>query len=202
LDGIKKKNKKDKNQNYKQCPKCSIIIEKNEGCNQLTCTNCETSFCWLCEKKYTSDHYSIYNLRGCPGMRYAEPNKKSSILNNPCIKCLWYLLSCILCTLVICLIIIFYFFFGCAYEFIKCYLDQDENSKFEDEDHDEILDADEEYKRKQKVNKPLVWYNYIVILILAILGIALQPFYLLFYVMYAFMECYRRFGCWFFLATM
>jgi hypothetical protein len=55
---------------YKQCPNCYIIIEKDEGCNHMTCINCQFEFCWLCLKKYTEDHYAIYNLIGCPGMKY------------------------------------------------------------------------------------------------------------------------------------
>lgn len=67
-----KRLQKDRNGiNYKQCPKCSIIIEKNEGCNQLRCINCDFEFCWLCMRKYTNDHYAMYNFTGCPGLRFS-----------------------------------------------------------------------------------------------------------------------------------
>lgn len=62
--------------NYKQCPQCTVIIEKNEGCNQMKCLACNFEFCWLCLKKYTSDHYAIYNFTGCPGMRFSKLDKK------------------------------------------------------------------------------------------------------------------------------
>jgi hypothetical protein len=62
--------------NYKKCPRCSVIIEKNEGCNQMKCTNCNYEFCWLCLEEYTLEHYSIYNFRGCPGMRYSKIKAK------------------------------------------------------------------------------------------------------------------------------
>ena len=52
--------------NYKQCPKCHVIIEKNMGCNQMHCINCGYNFCWLCLKKYSSNHYSMYNVSRCP----------------------------------------------------------------------------------------------------------------------------------------
>ena len=34
----------------KRCPgpNCNVPIEKNEGCNHMTCTNCKTHFCWIC----------------------------------------------------------------------------------------------------------------------------------------------------------
>lgn len=56
---------------YKQCPKCSTIIEKNDGCNELKCLNCQFRFCWLCLKEYEDGHYSYYNYSGCPGLRFS-----------------------------------------------------------------------------------------------------------------------------------
>lgn len=32
----------------KKCPLCSIIIEKNEGCNSTRCKYCKVKFCWNC----------------------------------------------------------------------------------------------------------------------------------------------------------
>lgn len=35
-------------QGWKQCPKCSILIEFRSGCNHMTCANCSNQFCYRC----------------------------------------------------------------------------------------------------------------------------------------------------------
>lgn len=39
-------------QNSHQCPFCMVWIEKNGGCNHMTCHNCAGEFCWLCRKNW------------------------------------------------------------------------------------------------------------------------------------------------------
>lgn len=38
------------NANTKDCPKCQVTIEKDGGCNHMTCKNlsCKFEFCWMC----------------------------------------------------------------------------------------------------------------------------------------------------------
>ena len=95
------------------------------------------------------------------------------------------------------LLIAFFAFFGCCYEFLNCYFNRGKEEDFERDDEASVqvksgIDKPEEIT-EQKNNK-------CVIAILIAIGILCQPLYLLFYVLYAMMECYRRFGCWFYYA--
>ena len=36
---------------YKQCPKCKFWVEKNEGCDHMTC-RCSFQFCYICGGVY------------------------------------------------------------------------------------------------------------------------------------------------------
>jgi hypothetical protein len=41
----------------KPCPQCRTAIEKNLGCNHMTCKKCGYEWCWLCNATYTPGHY-------------------------------------------------------------------------------------------------------------------------------------------------
>ncbi len=36
----------------RRCPKCQVNIEKNGGCNHMTCKKCQYEFCWLCTRRH------------------------------------------------------------------------------------------------------------------------------------------------------
>ena len=40
--------------NTKECSKCQSTIEKNGGCNHMTCKKCKYEFCWVCMGEYQS----------------------------------------------------------------------------------------------------------------------------------------------------
>uniref|UniRef100_A0A1J3G586 RBR-type E3 ubiquitin transferase n=1 Tax=Noccaea caerulescens TaxID=107243 RepID=A0A1J3G586_NOCCA len=58
----------------KPCPKCYKPVEKNGGCNLVTCI-CGQSFCWLCGEATGKDHtWSSISGHSCG--RYQEDKKK------------------------------------------------------------------------------------------------------------------------------
>jgi len=49
----------------RQCPHCNAPIEKNEGCNKITCWRCNTHFCWLCGDRLPQvNPYTHFNVQG------------------------------------------------------------------------------------------------------------------------------------------
>ncbi|KAH8595246.1 hypothetical protein B0O99DRAFT_594823 [Bisporella sp. PMI_857] len=47
--------------NTKECPKCGSTIEKNGGCNHMTCRKCKNEFCWMCMGVWSEHGTSWYN---------------------------------------------------------------------------------------------------------------------------------------------
>lgn len=46
------------------CPHCNVWIEKNMGCNHMTCTNCRWEFCWQCKGNYHAHNYTKCSIQG------------------------------------------------------------------------------------------------------------------------------------------
>ncbi|KAI9313240.1 hypothetical protein BX666DRAFT_755599 [Dichotomocladium elegans] len=45
----------------KECPKCQSTIEKNGGCNHMTCRKCRYEFCWVCMGPWSEHGTSWYS---------------------------------------------------------------------------------------------------------------------------------------------
>lgn len=53
--------------NTKECPICQSTIEKNGGCNHMTCKKCKHEFCWVCMGPWTEHGTQWYSCN-----RYEE----------------------------------------------------------------------------------------------------------------------------------
>ena len=51
--------------NVSFCPMCRTRIEKNAGCNHMTCGFCQYEFCWACGASASSADNHFGALRGC-----------------------------------------------------------------------------------------------------------------------------------------
>jgi ariadne-1 len=56
--------------NTKACPKCQVNIEKNQGCQHMTCARCKHEFCWLCMKNWNG--HSACNTFGVDAEKKRE----------------------------------------------------------------------------------------------------------------------------------
>ncbi|XP_044217774.1 E3 ubiquitin-protein ligase RNF14-like [Thunnus albacares] len=60
--------------NSKNCPHCFCKIQKNGGCNKMTCSQCRGIFCWSCLARLRSFHCSQHFQDGpCSAYEYS-PN--------------------------------------------------------------------------------------------------------------------------------
>ena len=55
--------------NAQRCPKCSIYIEKIDGCDHMLCTKCNSKFCYRCGSRMRLPSYighdAKYSIFGC-----------------------------------------------------------------------------------------------------------------------------------------
>ena len=62
--------------NTKPCPKCKRRIEKNNGCNHMTCSICRHGFCWICLGNWSTHDGSYYN---CNKFQQDDGKEKSAL---------------------------------------------------------------------------------------------------------------------------
>lgn len=56
--------------NAERCPKCKVYIQRTAGCDHMTCSHCDTHFCYKCGEKYIEvtfigNHYERFSPFGC-----------------------------------------------------------------------------------------------------------------------------------------
>jgi len=64
--------------NTKDCPRCTVLVEKNGGCNHMTCRQCSHEWCWMCNKPWKghTDYYA------CSRYEKAQKKKEKSKKNK------------------------------------------------------------------------------------------------------------------------
>jgi hypothetical protein len=63
-----------KKQNSKKCPQCKVDIQKNEGCNHMTC-KCRHEFCWQCSRRWKTCNCALFPA--------VQNNVQNNVINIP-----------------------------------------------------------------------------------------------------------------------
>lgn len=64
--------------NTQDCPQCKSVIEKNGGCNHMTCKQCKFEYCWVCLGAWAK-HDNFYSCnRFDPDAAKAKESNKAS----------------------------------------------------------------------------------------------------------------------------
>ena len=70
--------------NTKECPKCVSTIEKNGGCNHMTCRKCRYEFCWICSGPWSEHgsnwyHCNRYDEKAGADARDSQAKSRASL---------------------------------------------------------------------------------------------------------------------------
>ena len=49
------------------CQKCGAYIERIDGCNKMTCSQCKSHFCWVCHQLFPTESDVYDHQSSCPG---------------------------------------------------------------------------------------------------------------------------------------
>lgn len=64
--------------NCRECPKCNVSVEKNGGCNHMTCQQCKYEWCWVCLRPWRG-HNDFFNCdKHEKDLLNQEKNKRKS----------------------------------------------------------------------------------------------------------------------------
>eukprot|EP01059_Diplonema_ambulator_P019568 TRINITY_DN3302_c0_g1_i1.p1 TRINITY_DN3302_c0_g1~~TRINITY_DN3302_c0_g1_i1.p1 ORF type:complete len:494 (+),score=128.39 TRINITY_DN3302_c0_g1_i1:1210-2691(+) len=64
--------------NTKPCPGCGVNIEKNDGCNHITCQSCSYDFCWVCEQEWSKHGSNWYQCNFYEPTKDGEKGKRDT----------------------------------------------------------------------------------------------------------------------------
>lgn len=64
--------------NAKSCPRCHLQIEKNGGCNHMTCRKCAYEFCWICLDDWIHHKTTAWRCNRYDAREVEEVKKKRS----------------------------------------------------------------------------------------------------------------------------
>jgi hypothetical protein len=118
------------------------------------------------------------------------------MFDNQCSRLMMLFLSAILGMIIVSLILIFFLFLGCPYEFVKCYLEKKYKNLADD-----INFNDKKEEEEEEENDECTLGKVLICILLSAIGVLFQPLYLIFYIFWAIMECYRHFGCFIFVVA-
>lgn len=62
--------------NCRECPKCNVSVEKNGGCNHMTCQQCKFEWCWVCLRPWKG-HADFFNCDKAEKDKLNEGKRKS-----------------------------------------------------------------------------------------------------------------------------
>lgn len=68
--------------NTQSCPKCHALIEKNGGCNHMTCRKCRFEFCWICLGDWTSHNSANWVCNRYEAKEVEAVKKRKSDVQN------------------------------------------------------------------------------------------------------------------------
>ena len=71
----------------KRCPYCKFWTEKNEGCNHMTCSQCNFQWCWVCEKECVAGHYEFGSCKGLHFETVRSNEMAKQLLRENCDFC-------------------------------------------------------------------------------------------------------------------
>ena len=71
----------------KRCPNCKFWTEKNEGCNHMTCSQCNFQWCWICQKECVAGHYDFGPCKGLHFEKVTDDEAAKRLMKDNCDCC-------------------------------------------------------------------------------------------------------------------